>query len=139
MSDKDPNEGKGFWKFSDGHCGWMSDLEAAEYTEKEQTRRTYFYRKYSDAKPNHRPVTRDGTGFKPHFNQGIGAWIETRRQYRDELKRRNLTEVGNEKIGAQTTPKPKNYLTDEVVNEVRQMGHSFTDSEVKEMRDIKNG
>ena len=34
---------------------------------------------------------------QPHYNRGLGMFINSRAQYRSELKERGLTEVGNEK------------------------------------------
>ena len=33
---------------------------------------------------------------EPFFHQGLGIWIKSKKQLRDELRARNLTEVGNE-------------------------------------------
>jgi hypothetical protein len=34
--------------------------------------------------------------FEPYYHIGLGIWIRSRKQYRDELRARELIEVGNE-------------------------------------------
>lgn len=34
--------------------------------------------------------------FVPYYHYGLGIWIKSRKQFKDELRVRNLEEVGNE-------------------------------------------
>lgn len=81
--------------------------------------------------------TTDGTGFKPHFNVGLGMNIETRRQYSEELKKRNLIEVGNEPVHNQTFGSRNNYFDDDTIRAMNEMGAGLSDGEAKGL--IENG
>lgn len=77
----------------------------------------------------------DGTGFKPHFNIGLGKHVETRGEYYAELKKRNLIEVGNERIGKQTSGNRQGYISDEAIRAMNEMGAGFSDGDVRELRE----
>ena len=119
------------WSFD---AGWYESIEEAAAYAKQNNYKGFYSVKRSDG------FVIDGTGFKPHYNHGLGKWVETRREYYQELKDRNLIELGNEKLD----PKKYNeaisakasgkYLTDEVIDYCRETGNTLDDVAVKELR-----
>ena len=59
---------------------------------------------------------------QPHYNRGLGMFINSRRQYNAELKERNLIEVGNE----------KNYVSPAYNQKLQEQKESKVYSELKE-------
>lgn len=84
-----------------------------------------------------RPWKVDGTGFQPHFNVGLGKYIEDRGQYKRELKARGLIEVGNERVRHQTAPGRQSYFSDDAVKAANEMGAGLTDGDVRGLRDAE--
>ena len=79
----------------------------------------------------------DGTGFKPHYNIGLGKYVETKGEFNQELKKRKLVEVGNEKVGKQTEGKRNNYFDYDTIKAMNEMGAGLSDGEAGEL--IDNG
>lgn len=77
----------------------------------------------------------DGTGFKEHFNHGLGMHITDRRQYREELKKRNLIEAGNDKPDFSRKITPTNYADNNELASYLCQEHKFTDSDIKQLKD----
>lgn len=123
----------GLFEFSDGHSEWMTDREAAKYCIDNDVVRTRYLRIYGDTKYRSAPRIKDA--FVPHYSPVLGMQIETKQQYNAEIKKRGLTEVGNETLPPQKSPPRKGYLTDECISDLKHMGVRISDSWVKEVRD----
>lgn len=80
--------------------------------------------------------TTDGSGFKPHYNVGLGKYIADRGEYKAELKRRNLIEVGNERLKFTDKEARKNYIDDTAIRAMNEMGAGFSDHEAKELKEF---
>lgn len=111
---------------------WFKSMDEAKLYAKENNERII-----SVSESGSGPLVRDGSGFTPHFNHGLGMYIDDKRQYREELKRRGLVEAGNEKPDLSFKPKSYNYA-DDTVCELLTQEHKFTDSDINELKDTKN-
>jgi hypothetical protein len=84
--------------------------------------------------------TVDGSGWKPHYNLGLGQWVETRGEYNRILKEKNLIELGTEKIDPLKYNEALNkkytggYITDDLIDYCRETGNTLDDNTVKELR-----
>jgi hypothetical protein len=83
-------------------------------------------------------VEHDGSGFKPHFNHGLGQWIESKGQYRTELKKRGLIEMGNEKVTQKKEKKDVKIIDNDAAKTIAAMGGTITEKQVKEINDTWN-
>jgi hypothetical protein len=115
-----------------GHFGgtisaYCKDIEDAQSFAKEREYTIKCIRKSAPTRVH------DGTAFQPHFNYGLGMFINDRRQYREELKKRNLVEVGNEKPMPQTAPPPPNYIDENAVRGMKEIGVNLSESEANEL------
>jgi len=112
------------WRYG----GYHSSFSEAEEYAKSRNARIVKMGKHSQ------PLNVDGTGFKEHFNHGLGMYISDRKQYRDELKKRKLVECGNERPDFSFKPTKKDYTGDDVCHYLSEQ-HNFKDSDIKELKD----
>jgi hypothetical protein len=114
-------------------AGWYETIEEAQrYCEEKNYKQIYSVRRFQGDV--------DGTGFKPHFNYAMGKWIETKSQYKAELKKNNYIEFGNSKpdIAAinqkRIDERRKPLFDNELVDKFRDRGHNLDDNLVETLK-----
>jgi hypothetical protein len=110
---------------------WFKNLdEAKEYSKESDCR-------IVDVSLTGKKVYHDGSGFKEGYHPGLGMYINDRRQLREELKKRNLAEIGNEKPDFSFNPVKKDYVDNEVCKYLANE-HRFEDKDIKELKDTSS-
>jgi hypothetical protein len=64
-------------------------------------------------------------GFQPGWHPGLGMEIRTNNQYQEELKKRGMVEIGNEKQKVRT--EKKGAFDEETMREIKSMGAEISD------------
>lgn len=100
------------YKFKDGTVAVFNEIQAKMYEQ------SYDTKIHSGGPMNY--LKRD---IYSGFNPGLGVDVRSKTHYKDELKKRGLIEVGNEKVEQKRISKDKEYLSDTecrvLVNDLR--------------------
>lgn len=106
---------------------WFESIVEAEHFAEQNK-----YKIYRISTRGPKPFVRDHSAFEPGYNPGLGMVINDRGQYREELKRRNLIEAGNEYFKPTFTPKHEDYAKNEELNRELYNNYQFSDSDINE-------
>lgn len=121
-----------YWvTFSNGEKLHMTLNEANQYAAANNTEIVAFRTKLHSSSTE----SRYSDAWRPGYQIGLGKVIESRREYKEELKRRGLIEAGDAPFKPETVVKKKKYLDEGAINFIRDHDVSLDEGTVKEIND----